>query len=202
MFYCAYFIRFQIIALIFTSALFAKDNYSNFITTQDINLETDKVESILRYNPLIYVDNNGNYIGIWSTKSDDSLGIEGAIKLSTASNWSTPVLLSNEKYTCGNPKVVMNQNGQLLIAWVEKYQLQSRLCALCATAEGFNTTQVLTPKTNYVLDEFKPTINESGQMSIIWSAMNSSQKRCLFFSSALFNDIWSQPASVINNELR
>lgn len=153
----------------------------------------------LRYNPQVLMDTNGNHFAIWLVTNGTTTSLEGSLKLANG-NWKIPVLLTTQGFNVYKQKMVMNQEGNVLIIWLERNNNSSisRVCCYRLNKNGFIGLFFISTPDQYVLEDFVPNINDSGIMSLVWSAYVG-QQRSLFYSSSNFNNgIWTPPIKIIN----
>lgn len=152
-------------------------------------------------NAQIYMDSSGNALSVWDA-IDNSTGmhvIQSANYTAFTSTWSAPIIISSSGINSYSPVMDTNSLGNTVVLWLtDTTSGVSRLCSSTSSSllgGGWSTPKNVSNSTENVSNDYKVTINTSGQILATWSSFVNINTR-VRAATALFGGNWNNPQTI------
>jgi len=116
--------------------------------------------------PQIAVDANGNAIAVWAQTENNYIYIYASRYTASNGSWGTPQKLENITGVASDPTVVMDQDGNALVAWIQPSSMVE-LKFSKDTSHGWETPQTIA-KSDHWLRDPQLAFDADGNALAVW----------------------------------
>ena len=141
----------------------------------------------------VVIDNADVATVIWTDGS-----MIQASQMSPGGDWSTPVPLSNTGRSASDPRIVVDQSGNLTAMWVRVDASNTPLLEAADQPSGRDwsaPTQIATGP----FSGFSLAMNSAGNTAVIWNAGSFTGNTTIYSSERTFGGGWSAPVAVASS---
>ena len=139
---------------------------------------------------------NGNVVSVWQETINDNYCIKASSKAKAASDWTTPVVLSDSTTNSFSPQLVVDGAGNAVAIWTSELVandglIRSLYASQCPSGGSWSSIATLSSPNQNVGNVLRLCIDASLDVSAEWIADFN-----LYSASASIGGSWSAPVQV------
>ncbi len=167
-----------------------------------ISLSSATVSASSTGSSAMETDSNGNLVAVWIEALSNGSCIKAATKGKSASSWTVPVIISDQTTNSFSPQLVVDATGNAVAVWTSGILVNGSLSrglfgAQLSAGGSWGSIATISPPTVTVGDSFQLCIDDLGDVSVLWFAIDLNAGTFNYFSSSTtIGGNWSAPLQV------
>lgn len=145
----------------------------------------------------IAVDESGDAIAVWERSNDKVLEIQAAAYHKATNTWSLPNDLSRSNLSASNPQLVINGNGDGVVAWVNSGKNLNNIQATSYTKSiGTWSLPLVISNIKDSAQSPKIAVDSNGNVVAVWESDQQKIQMVMGATFAKMNGQWSAPTEI------